>query len=84
MTVRYLAGKDEPSLGFVRRPHPVWLEFAKQMTWFSAIEIRPNGTPEMVYVWVNKVENREYERGVPRKRFCKTYRGEARNVFVSV
>jgi hypothetical protein len=84
MGIRILSDTDQPSQGFVRRPHPVWLEFAKQMTWFSRIEIRPNGTPEMVYVWVSRKENTEYERGVPRRRYCKTYRGQNRSVFVSV
>ncbi len=75
MDVRILLDHETPSSGMVRRSHPVWLEFAKQMTWFSRIEIRPNGTPEMVYVWVLKSENRDYERGHCRKRFCRTYRG---------
>ncbi len=77
MVVHTLSDTELPSSGYIRRPHPVWLEFAKQMTWFSRIEIKPNGTPDMVYVWVLKKENREYERPHIRKRFCRTYRGES-------
>jgi len=84
MEVHILRDDEIPTRGFIRRPHPVWMEFAKQMTWFSRIEIRPNGTPDMVYVWVSRQENLDYERPHRRKRFCRTYRGQARNVFVSV
>jgi hypothetical protein len=45
------------------------------MTWFTVIEFQANGREGMVYVWVSKVENKDYERGVARKRFCRTYRG---------
>ncbi len=76
MVVHTLSAHESPSPGFIRRQHPVWLEFAKQMTWFSRIEIRPNGTPDMVYVWVLRKENRDYERGHERKRFCRSYRGQ--------
>lgn len=80
MTVRFLRDDEKPTSGFIRRSHPIWLEFAKQMTWFTRLEVRPNGTPGMVYVWVLKVENKEYERGVDRKRYCKTYRGRPINL----
>ena len=76
MEIKILRETETPSIGYIRRPHPVWLEFAKQMTWFSRIEIRPNGTPEMVYVWVSRKENYAYERGHDRKRFCRSYRGQ--------
>lgn len=75
MTVVALRDNENPSPGFVRRPRPVWPEFAVRMTWFSKIEFQANGREGMVYVWVSKEENWEYERGHTRKRFCKTYRG---------
>jgi len=78
-----LRDDESPSLGFVRRPHPLYPEFAVQMTWFSRIECQANGREGMVYVWVSKQENLDYERPHRRKRFCKTYRGHIRDVFVS-
>jgi hypothetical protein len=50
------------------------------MTWFSVMAFQANGREGMVYVWVLKVENKEYERGVSRKRYCKTYRGQPINL----
>jgi len=84
MDVRILRDDETPSLGFIRRPHPCWPEFAIQMTWFTRIEFQANGREGMVYVWVSKEENLDYERPHRRKRFCKTYRGMERSVFVSV
>ena len=75
MTVRILSENDKPSIGFVRRPRPVWPEFAVKMTWFSRLEFQANGREGLVYCWVDKKENYEYERGHIRRRFCKTYRG---------
>lgn len=82
MQVRLLGDTDKPSLGYVRRPHPLWPEFAFQMTWFSVIECQANGRDGMIYVWVPKSENWEYERGHERKRFCRTYRGTPRNILI--
>ena len=79
MTVRILSVTDKPSIGFVRRPHPLWPEFAVKMTWFSKIEFQANGREGMVYVWVSKEENKAYERPHKRERFCRTYRGQLRN-----
>lgn len=76
VSFRVLSGTDKPSKGFVRRPRPVWPEFAIKMTWFSRIEFSVNGRDGMVYCWVSKEENAAYERGHMRKRFCKTYRGQ--------
>ncbi len=83
MDIRFLLEGDKPSPGFVRRPHPLYPEFAVQMTWFTRIECQANGREGMIYVWVSKRENLDYERPHRRKRFCRTYRGMARDVFVS-
>lgn len=80
MVLTVLRDGQKPTFGFVKRSHPVLMDFARQMTWFSVMEVQPNGIPEMVYVWVLKSENKDYERGVDRKRFCRTYRGQPINL----
>lgn len=78
MEIRFLQRNEKPSQGFVRRERPCWIEFAQRMTWFSEMEFQPNGTEGMVYVWIKREENREYEQGHRRTRFCRTYRGAYR------
>lgn len=75
MKVRFLSRSEKPSKGLIRRPHPVWPEFADKMTWFSKIELQPNGSQGMYYCWVIGYENHQYEKPVKRKRFCTTYKG---------
>lgn len=77
-TIRVLAHGETPTPSFVRRQSPIWPEFAERMTWFSEQLWERNGDPGMVYVWVLKCENQEYEKGVRRQRFCKTYCGNVR------
>ena len=74
-TVRVLKRGEAPSSGFVRRKLPVFPEFAERMTWFTRQEWERNGDPEMVYLWVLREENKDYEKSVRRQRYCQSYRG---------
>lgn len=76
--MRILERGQSPSIGFVRRERPIFPEFALRMTWFTRQEWERNGDPDTFYVWVLASENREYQRGYRRTRFCLTYRRKTR------
>lgn len=78
MQIRIISETEKPPVGWIRRPRPCWPEFAIKMTWFSEMAFQANGREGLVYVWVRKDENLDYERPHRRLRFCKTYRGRVR------